>query len=571
MFDVLKTIVLWYLGSIKMFFSLMPRTSSIVIYLSLISRIAGLLSFLLPIKVVLMLGSSRTPRFFPDALKAMDRDSLIIAMSVAALVFYLLNLAANKGVDYYVGKCTQFLSSKNRKLVIFREQKAMAEAAFGGCMGSLSGMAFLLLSIIILEILYPNLLIALAAYLGFVVLVMGLLYRFSPAVQRMVGEPRARRTVFKSITTAGFFTAFAFIVVDFLLPIHPPSLMPAIIGIILTRQALANITGSVTKMIDQYKQRGKVEALLFQGRSGSVEPNKKEQAFWDMAKPDQRQQWIGEALKQTVDVQDTSFQSRWCQTGISHMAAWIVEPATTVGKDSCFFVKLYNQRASNKAVNDVDLVSGCRGLSLMLPFRGAAQVRAHHCHVFDWSDARKIPAQQYGDKRAEMFEILLGYEVPKKLVEQYRRSHLLLWQRLNVGMLDRLQDITSPSQQKGLDIATARFDEIIKILRMLPLQLNFSKVSSNSLACVGDTLKLVAWSRWYLEPIGFHWAGRKENYATALEAAAQKRRCLESVSVDAFGLSVTMSNFERSYQKQDFDAALECLNQAVACLEEISS
>jgi len=76
---------------------------------------------------------------------------------------------------------------------------------------------------------------------------------------------------------------------------------------------------------------------------------------------------------------------------------------------------------------------------------------------------------------------------------------------------------------------------------------------------------------------GGHWSGlqlgigRKEDYATVLEDASQKRRCLKLLSEEAFELSVLMSNFECSYQKQHFDAALECLSQAIACLEGISS
>jgi hypothetical protein len=44
--------------------------------LTLISQISTLLAFFLPLKVVILLGSDRMPRYIPEALAALGHDAL---------------------------------------------------------------------------------------------------------------------------------------------------------------------------------------------------------------------------------------------------------------------------------------------------------------------------------------------------------------------------------------------------------------------------------------------------------------------------------------------------------------
>ena len=58
-------------------------TFSVIIF-TLISQVSMLLAFFLPLKVIILLGSSRIPRYFPESWKSFDHDQLVITLAVAA-------------------------------------------------------------------------------------------------------------------------------------------------------------------------------------------------------------------------------------------------------------------------------------------------------------------------------------------------------------------------------------------------------------------------------------------------------------------------------------------------------
>jgi hypothetical protein len=111
-------------GAMRWVFSLGRRLISVVPVLTLysvaatlVSQLALLLAFVLPLKVILLLGSEGIPRYFPEQFRAFDRESLILALSALALVLYVVHLFAERLIGVCVAGGSRKLLLRSRKMV----------------------------------------------------------------------------------------------------------------------------------------------------------------------------------------------------------------------------------------------------------------------------------------------------------------------------------------------------------------------------------------------------------------------------------------------------------------------
>ena len=139
-------------------------TFSVIIF-TLISQVSMLLAFFLPLKVIILLGSSRIPRYFPESWKSFDHDQLVITLAVAAAGFYLLALLSERILAMLATKGAQRLLDKSRKITMFRNQKTITKNAYLKYSSGLAGLVFSILAFIFLGVLYPNLAIVTFSYI----------------------------------------------------------------------------------------------------------------------------------------------------------------------------------------------------------------------------------------------------------------------------------------------------------------------------------------------------------------------------------------------------------------------
>src|SRR5699024_1263303 len=78
------------------FLRVVPYATVIIVLLTLISQIAMLLASVLPLKVVLMLGSDGVPRYFPAFLTSLNRDVLIGVLTGGTIGFFIVHIISEK-------------------------------------------------------------------------------------------------------------------------------------------------------------------------------------------------------------------------------------------------------------------------------------------------------------------------------------------------------------------------------------------------------------------------------------------------------------------------------------------
>ena len=82
----------WLIELTKTFLKGAPISTTVSVITTLISQISMMLAFLMPLKVVMLLGSEEIPKFFPRAFLDFDRDKLIIFLVVLSIAFYFASI-----------------------------------------------------------------------------------------------------------------------------------------------------------------------------------------------------------------------------------------------------------------------------------------------------------------------------------------------------------------------------------------------------------------------------------------------------------------------------------------------
>lgn len=75
MADILG-VLRWSLSLGAKFSRVVPFLTLAIVILTLVAQIASLLSFFLPLKMIILLGSEGMPRYFPAAFAQLDRDGI---------------------------------------------------------------------------------------------------------------------------------------------------------------------------------------------------------------------------------------------------------------------------------------------------------------------------------------------------------------------------------------------------------------------------------------------------------------------------------------------------------------
>ncbi len=219
-----------------------------------------IITFLLPIKILILLGSESMPAYLPQALKALSKPWLIIGLSVLTALFYGLYLISEIVASRYSRTGAYHLMSHCRKTTSLNNQRPLAVLAFSRLTRGLSAATFVTIAVIVLLYIYPALLtIALFYIIGATALII-VLYNRKDRIRSIVR--RHHNTLLNTLSSVGFLGTFAFMVMDFLY-MKPAPIYIALISLVLVRQSLSRLKSMIEDAIYLKSHQQKIEALFF--------------------------------------------------------------------------------------------------------------------------------------------------------------------------------------------------------------------------------------------------------------------------------------------------------------------
>lgn len=497
----------WYTSIGGKFLRSVPSYTVAVVIATLISQFSLLLAFFLPLKVVILLGSTSIPRYFPSAWQSLEIGELVIGLSAAAICFYFLHFSTERLIALGVERGSRRLLEKSHKITLFDNQDDIAARAYQRYVSSLAGIVFIALVCIALLAFYADLALLIAAYWLSVLLVFSLLYRFASRFRLAVKDGFSG--LVGVLSGVGFLLVFTFIVADFLLGSAPEFLI-ALVMLILCRQLMQRLARVFSDIESLYERRLQVNALFFHSHVFSHASTTADSDDWLLLDLERRNKWIGAVLHDVLDVPVDALQTRWLQTGISGIFAFDVAlPSSGGSGDDHYLVKLFTGSRRTMAQHEATLLLGSSELYLPAPeFLGVGVVEGRACHVSRLPLQQRLEAYELKSASLDLLARLLAVEPPSELVCRYGRSRPFLWQRLEANLVFSHLRLAAQDDDSlhVIERFEQSFEEALDILRALPLQLLNSETGGDALFRTSDGAVLAChWGRWSLDPVGSGW------------------------------------------------------------------
>lgn len=550
------------------FFKVTPLSTVAVQFSTLVSQLLLVMAFFLPLKVVFLLGASSVPQYFPAYLRGFHREQLIIAISVAALLCYAAHLLLEGLIKLLSRHGARVLLARSRKIALFENQEKIAASAYSRYVRALAASTFAIISFAALLYIYPILFFFVVGYSFIVfVLVIAICERHEASANYITKNLGA---CLNALASTGFMFAFFCMVADFLLANHP-SVLVAVIALLLIRQGFQRVVGMIQDLVALRGQRRQIGALFFHSQPLIVEQDHVALREHSLLDASRRHQWIDNVLSELTRIRFSELHIVWHQIGAAGVYAFEVEGTLTDTGTRCrYFVKLFGEETSSLAVQEQMLLKAVPSLPA-LRLLGTSQVQGLHCHVFAWSGERKPIRREVGPAVLDVSSRFMAAHIPDDLLTRFMRSRQPLEYRVERRMVEKLGvAVTSPEQAEELKHFLQAFEHIRGKLAALPRQLTSLDITSDTLLVSSSNEFLLShWANWRIEPLGAGWPiGERDKLSDVLNKAISFRPELKSALHSSVVLAALMYAFERFCSQRNYQAALALIPEMLPLLDD---
>ncbi len=481
----------------KMFRS-SPYVTVQVICFTLLAQVCQLLAMLLPLKVILMMGSDGIPSFFPSFMQTMERTSLVIGLSFGAVLLYLAYLGMATAADRTAAIGAASLNRRNQKLALFPNQEDFTREIYARVARSSAGLIFTLLALTGIGIVYPHLAATAALFLLLAGVVATYLNsRFEPFRQWLSSH---YAPLIGNLAAACLFVCLGVAIYDYLNGTFPPFLF-AVISILLTRQYLTKLQASLIEMFRLVGQRAKLDSLVFfsvpfagQGKRISEK---------DILDPETLETWLPDFLGSATGRETRILGTQWVQLG-SPMALLFECRTRDAAGDGYYYVKIYPRSNRHLAEHERMLAREPGALELMPELVGNMRMGDDECLLFSALGTSGVPNDQFSRLHQQMLKTTARFKPSSGLARAYSRSKVRMIERIDEDLCGLLRlAATSAEERQQVNDFQRRLPSLRNEVDNLPLWLFSPDLNGNTLRIgpQGNPLCL-HWPRWSIEPLG---------------------------------------------------------------------
>ncbi|TQE93552.1 MAG: hypothetical protein FKY71_18135, partial [Spiribacter salinus] len=461
----------------------------------------------MPLKVILLAASSGVPRYFPFIDPA-HKTPWIIGLSIAAFVAYGLTLLLEAIAERLSeGASTDVLEGAN-EMAVSSNQHAEAQQAYSSFCRAYASLAFVIVSGGVLGLLKPELL----TFVAGAVLVQ---YWMTAWALR-----RPEKGRFDGITAwirnrlGGYleFNSSVIFLLGFLILLAPyllgsgDNVLLTILSLIAFRQMLGEITSIPKTAVKLTKQRASINALVFhdQPRQSKEKPIitiLREQ----FAKAERQAK--GHELLADVTGAETATDVAWMDSPRGFINTLTLGPVSEGdGHQPHYYQQqIFVPKARAFLENESFLFRHVERQRLHAPARLARyEQEPFECQLLEYGTGQPVPPQQWKSLYDDLLTDTLGCQPPARLVAAYRKSRLLLHERIDEQLLDRISiAVDADDEERALAALRTKLPVLQQRIGDLPLCIDNQdiKPDTSALATDGSPL-LMIWARWSLEPFG---------------------------------------------------------------------
>ena len=547
----------WYKKLTGRFLNIAPLYTIIVVLLTILSQVFMILYFMLPLKIVMLLGSDKVPGFFPLSWQSMKLNTLIFYLAIASVLFFILYLLSKRFIDIYSMKGANKILENNQKVVLFEKQDIFAQNSYSKLASSLSSIIFFILSLLLLAIFYPLLCIAIIIFVLATYLLFSLLLAREKSAKHIIEN---LNDVFDTVKGIQFFTIFVVILLSYITNFYFPHIIIVILGLLINRRMFNKLITSINDIVNLYKGRMKINYLFFFRDINVKISHDKQDPFWSLLNHESREKWIKDLLNNVLENDIRYIRSHWYRVDIKNIAFLKVVIKNNDNTQS-YLLKLFNSNISSQAIHETTILQENINGLYNLPFIGSNTVKEFHCNIFDFVNVEAVP-------NFKLDHILLKINMmsispTKDLLERYSRSHPFLYKRLDKKMLNKLYLTAKEDEIEIIKDFEKSFEVIIKIIEDVPLQIINPFMTKLSLLKNEEHFVLLHWSGWKIDSVGTDFPIAEKSINTLKE-----KLDLNNVKINDIILVSLMSQFEKFCNAENFTGVIDLVPRVLECLKD---
>lgn len=495
----------WTAQIIRQFLRVRPGSTLLVIVSTAIARITRILAFFMPLKVILLAGSSGVPRYLPFV-PADGKTEWIIGLTMGAFAAYGLTLLLQSATERWSLNAGREILRGANQLSLHARQEEEVRSAFTRFSGVVAGGLFIALSALLLSWLNP-------ALLGFIGVSVSLLYLFTawalrgehvPPQQlkaRIQKNPNAYLGLFSTLI---FFGAFLVILAPFLLD-RGGNILMALLSVLLTQQILGNLSRIAKIATALQAARPRIDPLIFPNVQLKPRgPKKAATTLQIVFAKDRRQRQSVAALAQVESInghvavywEDSTFRGAKTLHLVQHDSA---------GRPIRHYQQqIFSPSQFDQLENETALFHHIPRERLNAPRQYTSfEDAGFRCQICAYGDGIRFSNEKFCAMRDEVLRQIWSYRPGKTLIQSYRGSRVMLHQRLTTELSSRLNiGIDTPEETEIMEHWMEHLQETRKIIQKQPLVLYNPDLNRNTLIADGEGYLIMAWGRWMVEPLG---------------------------------------------------------------------
>jgi hypothetical protein len=499
---------LWWLAQVlRQFLRVVPGvTLALVVYLT-VARIARLLAFLLPLKVILLAGSSGIPHYFHPFLADDQKNLGIVILSAASIAFYALTLFLEGHTRRLSDKAGADLMSAASVMSLVDNQRAEMQGNYARFMQIVSGGLFVLAGMFVLAVLDP----LLAAYLCGLGL---FFYALTTWALRGVTPLNGNRladfitgqlgSYLNILSSVAFLSGFLIILRPFLQE-GGANVLVAIICFMLLRQMTSAMTGAVRDIVTLAQKRQLVDTLVFPNRQFHPSERNDQRTLRQLFGREERERLIAGALA-PVREEGESLRIGWLDTAVPGMAEFSIVLEGQEERERHFRLRVFAPRLRRMLENEDLLFRHVSRESVWAaPIVARFTHGEHECIIYAAGTGVAPKGAAFTRAHQAFVANLWSVSVPAALARTYSATHKAMQKRLTRDLIARMEIAVDTNEDADI---LARFLKALPVIRKtiaeLPLCLNHPAFPPGDVAVGADGSPRVfgGWGQWSLMPLG---------------------------------------------------------------------
>lgn len=552
-----------------------PVLASVALYI--VNQACQILMVFVPLKLLIILGGDGLPSYVTTLLPGIDKNTLLINLTIAAgciLLTYLISEWAINKIAIRTGK--KLVRSAN-KLSLFDDQEEFSKDVFTRVSRTLGGIAMFFGGLLLGFLLDWRIFAVLAC-------VMILEYILLSQKWRSLQEPnkllkrhqliKNRQSILNLLGNVNFALTIAMLFWVFIAWNY--NIFIAIIIIILSRQITTRFNIACADGFFIFQKQSRISALFFSDVQLAENKVEHRSSFMALLLPGEREKLLRE-IDQDSTVSIDSYTWNWCDSGVKNMVnlrgeskSNAVQREKNEDSETEIVLKLFPQTEQKHHLSDKLLLSELTRKHPLVPdFIESGEVAGSTYTLIGGPFEQRAPALAKDELQLKCIVGLWSYKPDETLADRILRSSKAEYEKLTADELDLLDvyfQFPSPELQRLREL----LPEILGHLENLPKFINNKDLSNRNVRLAGEELKLLNWHMVSLEPLGFGLTlKRLKQYGNELlkQLRAHRDDC-ENIKLPSLMLASIVSEVGHLLMRQYYEVCAERMSTIIELAEE---